>query len=254
MDRWIRIWQQLTSGVWSGKKRSTVVSRSRINAPCYGDFTLGAAEVKTVYSCSDLIDSKSTFKTHLREVVSKAASSLGVVYRAGKLFDCLRVLKSCFKAQVLYSLEYCALKWMSPGSVIWVSWIVLFAVWEGCVRLNFVVLCTERISVPCICSIRFVTQRTTLCVSIVILALLLLWVSYLWRSQTGELLNSVGHFCLLLVVCETCCRSVCWALLRAPCTCGSRELSLTFFFLIISVYSCYSVACLASWLWGCSGS
>ena len=34
-----------------------------------------------------------TFETHLHVVVSKAARSLSVVLRAGKLFDCPRVLK-----------------------------------------------------------------------------------------------------------------------------------------------------------------
>ena len=40
----------------------------------------------------------------MREVVSKAVRSLD----AGKLFDCPRVIKSCFNAYVLPSLKYCA--------------------------------------------------------------------------------------------------------------------------------------------------
>ena len=47
------------------------------------------------------------FEAHLREVVSKAARSQGVVHRAEKLFDCLRVLKSCVNAHALSSLAYC---------------------------------------------------------------------------------------------------------------------------------------------------
>ena len=58
-------------------------------------------------------DSKLTFETHLREVVSKAARSLVVVRRAGELFDCPRVLKSCLNAYVLSNIEYCAPVWMS---------------------------------------------------------------------------------------------------------------------------------------------
>ena len=54
------------------------------------------------------LDSKLTFDTHLHEVMSKAAKSLGAVRRAGKV-DCLLVLKSCFNAYVLSNLEYCAL-------------------------------------------------------------------------------------------------------------------------------------------------
>ena len=39
-------------------------------------------------------DSKLTLETHLREAVSKAARSLGVVRLAGKLFHCPLVLMS----------------------------------------------------------------------------------------------------------------------------------------------------------------
>ena len=44
--------------------------------------------------------------------MSKMARSLGVARRAEKLFDCPRVLKSCFNVYVLSSLEYCAPAWM----------------------------------------------------------------------------------------------------------------------------------------------
>ena len=47
------------------------------------------------------------FETHLREVVSKTARSLGIVRRAGKLFDYQSVLKSYFNANVLPSQGYC---------------------------------------------------------------------------------------------------------------------------------------------------
>ena len=56
-----------------------------------------------------------TFDAHLWEAVSKAVKSLGIVLRAGKLFDCPRVLKSCFNAYALSSLEYCAPLWMSSA-------------------------------------------------------------------------------------------------------------------------------------------
>ena len=51
------------------------------------------------------LDSKLTFETHLQEVLSKADRRLGVVCRAGKLFDYPRVPKSCFNAYVLSSLK-----------------------------------------------------------------------------------------------------------------------------------------------------
>ena len=48
----------------------------------------------------------------MREVASKVGRNLGVVGRARKLFDWSRMLKGCFNAYVLSSLEYCAPVWM----------------------------------------------------------------------------------------------------------------------------------------------
>ena len=75
------------------------------------DLTLGGAELEQVSSLCILgatFYSKVTLETHLREVVSKVVRSLGAVLRPEKLFDCLRVPKSCFNAYVLSNLEYCA--------------------------------------------------------------------------------------------------------------------------------------------------
>ena len=61
------------------------------------------------------LDSKLTFEIHLREVVSKAARSLGVIRRAGKFYHCPRVFKSCFNAYVLSRVEYCVPMLMSSA-------------------------------------------------------------------------------------------------------------------------------------------
>ena len=58
------------------------------------------------------LDSTLTFEIHLREVVSKAVRSLGVVHRAGKLFAFRHVLKSCFNVYALSRLGYCGPVWM----------------------------------------------------------------------------------------------------------------------------------------------
>ena len=76
------------------KTKFMAVSRSRKYAPGYGDSTLDGAELEKLRSLLILgvaFDSKLTFETHLREVMSKAARCLG---RGGKLFGCPRVLKS----------------------------------------------------------------------------------------------------------------------------------------------------------------
>ena len=51
-----------------------VVSRSRIIAPSYRNLALGLRILGVT------LDSKLTFETHLRELVSKAARRLGVVH------------------------------------------------------------------------------------------------------------------------------------------------------------------------------
>ena len=61
-------------------------------------------EVTSLRILGVTFDSKLTLQMHLRQVVSKAARNLGVVRRAGKLFDCPLVLQSCFNAYVLSSL------------------------------------------------------------------------------------------------------------------------------------------------------
>ena len=78
-----------------------MVNRYRTCAPGYGDLTLGGAEIEKLRSLRILeitFDFKLTFEAHLREVVSMTVGSLGVVLRAGNLFDCPRVPKSCFNA------------------------------------------------------------------------------------------------------------------------------------------------------------
>ena len=82
-------------------------TKSMLNL-CYGDLTLGGAEIKEVMRLRIFrvpLDSKLTFEIHLREVVSKAAISFGIVIRAEKLFECSHVLNTCFNAYALFNLS-----------------------------------------------------------------------------------------------------------------------------------------------------
>ena len=75
-----------------------MISRSRINASGYDDLTLGGAEfekLKSLRILGETLDSKLTFETHMREVMSKAARSLGIVSLAGKLSTCAQELPQC---------------------------------------------------------------------------------------------------------------------------------------------------------------
>ena len=60
---------------------------------------------------------------------------------------------------------------MSSAALIWDSCIELFAVWRGCERVGFVVFDRRKRLVPCVCYIRFITDRATLFVSISIILL-----------------------------------------------------------------------------------
>ena len=122
-------------------------------------------EVKSLHIRGVTFDSKLTFETHLREVALKTALSLGVVSQAGKLFDFSCVLKNCFNTYVLPNLDYCARMWMASAESHLSLLIVLFVVRKCCVRENFVFWGTEGKSVPCVCSITFITKLTILCIS-----------------------------------------------------------------------------------------
>ena len=64
------------------KTKSIVTSRSRTSTPGYGDLTLGGVELEEVKSLRIFgvtLESQLTFETYLREVVSKAAKSLGIM-------------------------------------------------------------------------------------------------------------------------------------------------------------------------------
>ena len=79
IDCWCLKWHMR---LYSKKTKSMVVNRPRTHVPVYGDLTLGVAkldEAKSLRVLGITLDSKSTFETHLREVVPKAARSLGIV-------------------------------------------------------------------------------------------------------------------------------------------------------------------------------
>ena len=139
------------------KTESMVFSPSRTSAPGYGDLTLGGAELEEKQSLrirGVIFDSKLTIKMNLRELVSLAVGDLGVVCRAGKLFDCPRVLKS---AQRLYQHIFFVQLGCRRRRLICVCLIALLAVRKDCVRVKFVLWGTEERRVPCVCSTRLIT-------------------------------------------------------------------------------------------------
>ena len=142
-----------------------MVSRSRTIASVCGDLTVGGAELEEVQSVRILrvtLDSNFNFEAHLRLVVSKAARSL----RSCVEQESYLITHVCSNAVSMYM--FCP-AWSivhSCGcrrrSLIWVCWIVLFAVRKGCESVSFVVWGTEERVLPCGCSMAFIVEWTTL--------------------------------------------------------------------------------------------
>ena len=108
------------------------------------------------------LDSKLALEAHLGLVVSKATRILSVVRRARMLFDCPRVLKGCFNAYVLSSLEYCASVLMS---LVESHLGLLDSIDSSAERSCEGELCClghRKKIVPCVCSMRYITEWTTL--------------------------------------------------------------------------------------------
>ena len=125
-------------------------------------------------------------------------------------------------------------------SLICVYWIVLFAVRKDCVRVNFVVWGTEGTSVPCVCLIRFITQRIPLHE----------YLHYFVATRNTRASSALGELALVIHRCRTdlfslsflpatvrrwnllwrvCLVTAPLALLRAVWTCANIRLSLIFF-------------------------
>ena len=78
IDSWCLKWYTTLN---PKKTKSMVLSRSLTNASCYGDLALSGAvfkKVKSLIIIGVILDSKLTFETHLREILPKAATNLGV--------------------------------------------------------------------------------------------------------------------------------------------------------------------------------
>ena len=127
------------------KTKSMVVIRSRPYAPGYKDLLLVVLSLRR-WEVGIFLRYPSTRNWRLRLVCVKLhRRQPGVcgVRRTRKLFDCPRVLKSGFNAYVLSNAENWAPAWMSSAECY----------------------------LSCVCSIRLITEWTTLCMSICTISL-----------------------------------------------------------------------------------
>ena len=155
-----------------------VVSRSRTYAPGYGDLTIAGAQLeeRRTFCFLEYPLSLSDFWDSFACICVEGSQKFWVVRRAKKLFDSPRDVKNCFNAYVLSNLEYRALVWLlSTESHL----SLLNRLVRRAERLcEFAVWNTEGSSVPWVYSIRFITERTTLCMSICIILLQLVIVEF----------------------------------------------------------------------------
>ena len=236
-----------------------MVGWSRTYAPDYGDLTLGDGaldEIKSLCILGADLHSKLTFDTHLRDVVSRAAKSLGVVHWAGSYL----IVRVCSRTVLMHM--FCPTSSIVPlcgcrlRSLIW----ILDSVVRSSERLREgeLVWLEHRRKVSAVCLLYKIYHRTDHPIH-----------EYLHHcvaarnTQTSAALSLLAliiprcrsdqfRFYSLLSIFGTCCGRVClvvadWALLIVLFNCVYRGLN--FFF----VSFCCSLTCLVSCFWSCSG-
>jgi len=102
-----------------GKTKSFIASRSRTALPCHMPLVFNGVEIKsrTVLKILGVeFDSKMTFETHIRSMVSMASRKIGLLRMARRMFNDVVVLRRCFFAFILPNLEYCSVVWSSAAA------------------------------------------------------------------------------------------------------------------------------------------
>ena len=94
------------------------MSRSRTAHPPHGDLVMGG---QVVVECPyvDILgvrfDPKMTFELHVRSLVSRVSSKLGILRLARGVFGSPDIVRRCYYAFVLPVLEYCSVVWGSAA-------------------------------------------------------------------------------------------------------------------------------------------
>ena len=102
-----------------GKTKSLIVSRSRTSTPQHGFYILDGIRIDNRASLKILgveFDSKLTFESHLRSIASASSRNIGLLRMARRVFGDVDLLRRCFLAFILPSLEYCSSVWSSSAA------------------------------------------------------------------------------------------------------------------------------------------
>ena len=145
-----------------GKTKTMTVSRSRTALPCFPDLTLDDTvleEQSELVILGVTFDTKLTFEKHVRSVASSASQKIGIMRRAGRIFDSVEVVQHCFRSFLLPVLEYASVVWCSAA----ISHLTLLdRVVNRCSRLlNIAMPCSlsDRRSVAGLCMLYKVRER-----------------------------------------------------------------------------------------------
>ena len=101
------------------KSKSLCFSRSRTVFPLHGDLVVDGSPIA---NCCELdilgvkFDSKLTFESHIRAIVSSASRKLGILRKAYTILQDASISVTCFRCFILPLLEYCAPVWSSAAA------------------------------------------------------------------------------------------------------------------------------------------
>ena len=98
----------------ASKTKSFIVSRSRTNYPPHPTIYINdtpIADTKSMKFLGINFDSKLSFEEHIRSISSMAASKLGIIRKAARVYSDPSINLTCFRSFVLPLLEY--------GSPVW---------------------------------------------------------------------------------------------------------------------------------------
>lgn len=100
------------------KTKDLIISRSRTINPAHPPLSINGTLINTTNQIRLLgvtLDSKLTFRAHLREMSRVISSKLGILRKCSKIYQDDDILRNCFFSFILPHFEYCAPVWMSAA-------------------------------------------------------------------------------------------------------------------------------------------
>ena len=115
LQAWCIAWGMMLN---LSKTKAMLMSRSRTLLPAHPDIRVNNIALENVDELRILgmtLDTKLTFETHLRSVVSAAAQKIGILRLAWSIYRDESVVSRCFWSLLLPILEYCSPVWGSSA-------------------------------------------------------------------------------------------------------------------------------------------